>query len=154
MFINFVTHIANFVPNKRIYDRKAEIMLRKRPFFLTAIAGVFAIVLAACTNEQPATSDPTALATGPAVATPNASVTPDSLVTFSVTGMSCGGCEKSITEALHKLDGVSSASANTSASMAMAQFDSKTIAPNAMVAAINKLGFSTAESSATIVHQP
>ena len=129
-------------------------MLRKSSLILTAPVGVFAIVLAACSNEQPATTEPTVMVTGPAVATPNASVTPDSLVTFSVTGMSCGGCEKSITEALHKLDGVSSASANTSASMAMAQFDSKTVNPATMVDAINKLGFSTAESSATVVQQP
>ena len=129
-------------------------MLRKRFVVLTAMAGVCALGLAACSNEQPATSEPNAMVTGPAVATPNASVTPDSLVTFSVTGMSCGGCEKSITEALHKLDGVSSASANTSASMALAQFDSKTINPATMVDAINKLGFSTAESSATVVQQP
>lgn len=130
-------------------------MLRKSSIVLTATAGIFAVVLAACSNDQPASSERNAaMVTGPAAATPNASVTPDSLVTFSVTGMSCGGCEISITEALHKLDGVSSASASTSASMAMAQFDSKTITPANMVDAINKLGFSTAESSATIVKQP
>jgi copper chaperone CopZ len=128
--------------------------MKNRSFVLAATAGIFAIVLAACSNDQPAQTEATSMTTGAAVATPNASVTPDSLVTFSVAGMSCGGCEKSITEALHKLDGVSSASANTSASMAMAQFDSKTVAPTDMVAAINKLGFSTSESSATVVQQP
>ena len=113
----------------------------------TAALGAFAaaLLLAGC-----APADEPAAVTGPAAATPNTSVKPDSRVEIAVQGMSCSGCENSIREALQKLDGVSSASASAAAGVAVAEFDSKSVSPAAMAAALGKLGYTATDEGSPV----
>lgn len=115
-----------------------------------AAAAAFAALAAALMMTACAPGEDHAAVTGPAQATPNASVKPDSRVEIAVQGMSCSGCENSIREALQKLDGISSASASATAGVALAEFDSKTVSPADMAAAISKLGYTATDDGSTV----
>jgi copper chaperone CopZ len=88
--------------------------------------------------------------TGPVAAKKDGSAPADREVTIAVEGMSCSGCEKSITEALEKLDGVSSAGASTPSKLAHATYDSGRVSVEKMVQAINAMGYRSSESATTV----
>ena len=59
-------------------------------------------------------------------------------ITLTVTGMSCGHCEQTVTEALESIDGVESATADNEADEAVVEGD----APVAdLVAAVEDAGY-------------
>jgi copper chaperone CopZ len=71
-----------------------------------------------------------------------ATATADGSVTqiFPVEGMTCAGCEASISGALKKIDGVSKVEASHVKKQVSVSFDPKKVQPKAIVDAINKLG--------------
>jgi len=60
---------------------------------------------------------------------------------FTVEGMHCESCSSAITEALEKLDGVESASADHAAGSAEASFRSPGVSPEQLAAEIEGLGY-------------
>jgi copper chaperone len=58
--------------------------------------------------------------------------------TITVTGMSCGGCEQSVEDALEALDGVTDATADRDAETATIDGDAD---PDDLVAAVEDAGF-------------
>ncbi|HHI92427.1 MAG TPA: heavy-metal-associated domain-containing protein [Gammaproteobacteria bacterium] len=65
-------------------------------------------------------------------------------VEIRVDGMTCGGCVKSIQNALVNREGVSSATADLDSSMVAVEFDSGVIQQSAIEQAITDAGFSVA----------
>jgi copper chaperone CopZ len=59
-------------------------------------------------------------------------------VTLTVTGMSCGGCESNVVEALEGAEGVESASADREAGTATAEGEADV---DALVAAVSDAGY-------------
>jgi copper chaperone CopZ len=64
---------------------------------------------------------------------------------FKVEGMHCGGCERSITEAVGRLDGITVLEVSHSNGVVRVESDGRT-GPGAVVAAIEPLGYSAAAS--------
>lgn len=62
-------------------------------------------------------------------------------ISLKVTGMTCGGCVKSIQNALIEQSGISSASADLESAMVEVEFDSAQIAEAAIKGAIEAAGF-------------
>ena len=60
---------------------------------------------------------------------------------FAVNGMHCGGCVKSVTGAISQLPGVRSVDVSLERKGATVEYDSATVAPAAIVAAIEAAGF-------------
>lgn len=60
--------------------------------------------------------------------------------TLDVSGMSCGGCEENVTDALESLDGVSSATANHGADEVRVEHDERTTV-DAIGSAIEDAGY-------------
>lgn len=60
---------------------------------------------------------------------------------FTVEGMHCESCSSAITEALIKVDGVESASADHVSGSASARFQSPGVSPDELVAEIEGLGY-------------
>jgi copper chaperone len=65
-------------------------------------------------------------------------------VQLGVEGMTCGGCVKSIQNALHAREGVSSATADLDAKRVTIEFDPAVIQHDGLVAAIQDAGFEVA----------
>ena len=65
-------------------------------------------------------------------------------LTLTVEGMSCGGCEKSISNALLAKDGVTEVNASHSAGTVAIEFDEGKIQADALAAAIEAAGFDVA----------
>ncbi|NTV45895.1 MAG: heavy-metal-associated domain-containing protein [Chlorobiales bacterium] len=61
---------------------------------------------------------------------------------FTVVGMSCMGCEKSIKTKLLRLDGVKEVDASHKEGRATVQYDSSKVSTDEIAAQINSLGFS------------
>jgi copper chaperone CopZ len=77
---------------------------------------------------------------------------------FRVEGMTCGGCEASVKMTVKRLDGVREVEASHTEKRATVTYDAKKVSPEAIVAAIEKLGYTaelvetkttTAETKAT-----
>jgi len=66
-------------------------------------------------------------------------------VSFSVEGMHCESCSSAITEALEKVDGVDSASADHATGSADASFVSPGVSPEQLVAEIEGLGYTVTD---------
>jgi len=64
---------------------------------------------------------------------------------FSVTGMTCGGCEKGITQAVGRLTGVIAATADRIKKEARVTCDAEAVTPDQIVAAIQSAGKFQAE---------
>ena len=64
--------------------------------------------------------------------------------TFTVGGMSCGGCVQSVTKAIARLPGVRNVDVSLERKAAMVEYDDATIEPAAIVAAIEAAGFEAA----------
>ena len=60
---------------------------------------------------------------------------------FEVRGMHCGGCVKSVTRAVSQLPGVQAVEVSLETGAASVQYDDATVAPAAIVAAIEAAGF-------------
>ena len=70
---------------------------------------------------------------------------------FSVEGMHCESCSSAITEALEKMDGVDSASADYAKGSARASFHSPRVSPEELVAEIEGLGYTVTDVKTTPV---
>ena len=62
-------------------------------------------------------------------------------VQLKVTGMTCGGCAKSVTSAIEKVEGVSSTDVSFETSLATVEFDGEQTNVNDIVKAIKKAGY-------------
>ena len=60
---------------------------------------------------------------------------------FKVEGMTCGGCEASVKLAVKRLDGVQAVAASHKEKRATVTYDAKRVTPQAIVEAIEKLGY-------------
>ena len=65
--------------------------------------------------------------------------------TFTVTGMTCGNCEKHVRHAAEHVAGVSSVSVDRPANRATVSFDPQATTPAAIVAAIVEAGYEASE---------
>ena len=65
-------------------------------------------------------------------------------ISLNVEGMTCGGCEKSVTKVLLAKDGVSSVTASHSAGTVAIEFDDGKIQAGELAAAIETAGFDVA----------
>lgn len=107
--------------------------------FILALLPLAIGLFGACsTSEQ----DPAADATTTAVAAP----APKGATTgtFPVEGMVCEGCQHSIQDAVAKLDGVVSCTADHEKKQAEVVYDPAKVKPDQIVAAIGKLGYRSA----------
>lgn len=66
--------------------------------------------------------------------------------TLNVEGMTCGGCESTVTRALGKLDGVMAAHADHASNTVSVTFDPATIDLEAIGSRIEELGFVVANA--------
>lgn len=64
--------------------------------------------------------------------------------TLEVTGMSCDGCERNVTDALEALEGVSSATANHEADQVRVEHDASVVDVAALSGTIEDAGYEVA----------
>lgn len=69
--------------------------------------------------------------------------------TFAVAGMTCGGCANGVQRALSRLNGVSSATVDLSAATATVAYDSATVQPADLRAAVADAGYELKERGTT-----
>jgi len=79
----------------------------------------------------------------------NRSTTVDA--SFTVKGMHCESCSSAITDALEKVDGVESASADHAAGSASARFQSPGVSPDELTAEIEGLGYTVTAIKTTTI---
>jgi len=60
---------------------------------------------------------------------------------FAVVGMHCGGCVQSVTRAVSRVAGVKGVNVSLENKAATVEFDAAAVAPAAIVAAIEAVGF-------------
>lgn len=65
-------------------------------------------------------------------------------IVFNVTGMKCGGCEKTVNEAVQALAGVESVTASFKANTVEVAYDADKIAADAIKKTIQSKGFAVA----------
>ncbi len=65
--------------------------------------------------------------------------------TLKITGMSCGHCVRSVTEALESVDGVRSAKVDLEAGRATVEYDESTTDPTDLVGAVMDEGYTAEE---------
>ena len=63
---------------------------------------------------------------------------------FTVEGMSCGGCVKSVTGAVTRVPGVTNVEVSLERKAATVEYDGAAVTPAAIVAAIEAAGFEAA----------
>jgi copper chaperone CopZ len=68
---------------------------------------------------------------------------------FDVTGMSCGGCERSLTRAVSQLPGVSAVDASHVDRTATVTYDENAVTPDAIAEAIRDAGYVPADPAAS-----
>ena len=66
---------------------------------------------------------------------------------FTVTGMTCGNCERHVRQAAQKVPGVTSVQVDRPANRATVSFDPAQTSPEAIAAAITAAGYDTTPSS-------
>ena len=66
---------------------------------------------------------------------------------FTVTGMTCGNCERHVRQAAEQVAGVASVEVDRPANRATVSFDPARTSPEAIAAAITAAGYDTAVSS-------
>ena len=67
---------------------------------------------------------------------------------LNVTGMTCGGCTGSVTNALKGVDGVGEVKVSLSTGEATVQFDEQRTSPAQLKAAVTQAGYAVADSNA------
>lgn len=66
---------------------------------------------------------------------------------FTVTGMTCGGCERSLSRAVSRLPGVSTVEASHADRSATVTYDDTLVTPEAIAAAIKEAGYQPADAA-------
>lgn len=66
-------------------------------------------------------------------------------LTLSITGMTCGGCVRSVTGVLQALPGVESVSVSLEQAQAQVRFDDTQVTPALLAAAVEDAGFDIGE---------
>ncbi len=61
--------------------------------------------------------------------------------TLNIQGMTCGGCVRSVTNALQGIAGVSTVAVNLAAAKATVEHDAAVISPQALVEVVDDIGF-------------
>ena len=108
----------------------------KHLFFVVLVASF----MAGCAGKS--TSTDNAKATTEAVA--------NKTVTLAVSGMSCTGCENTVTEAITKVPGVTAVKASFKDSTAIVSFDSSKTSIEAIGTAITESGYEFKGEKATV----
>ena len=67
--------------------------------------------------------------------------------TLQISGMTCGGCVRSVTGVLSGLDGVTSANVSLEAGTAVVQHDEAKVSPAALATAVEDAGFDVAPAA-------
>lgn len=67
--------------------------------------------------------------------------------TLQISGMTCGGCVRSVTGVLSRLDGVTSADVSLEAGTAVVQYDEAKVSPAALASAVEDAGFDVAPAA-------
>ena len=67
--------------------------------------------------------------------------------TLQISGMTCGGCVRSVTGVLSRLDGVTSADVSLEAGTAVVQYDEAKVSPAALALAVEDAGFDVAPAA-------
>ena len=62
-------------------------------------------------------------------------------LTLNISGMTCGGCVKSVTKVLEALDGVAKAEVSLENANATITYDADKIQPTALIEAVEDAGF-------------
>ncbi len=62
-------------------------------------------------------------------------------LTLNISGMTCGGCVKSVTKVLEALDGVTKAEVSLENASATITYDADKIQPTALIEAVEDAGF-------------
>lgn len=65
-------------------------------------------------------------------------------LTLSITGMTCGGCVRSVTGVLQALPGVESVNVSLEQAQAQVRFDDAQVTPAQLAAAVEDAGFDVA----------
>jgi copper chaperone CopZ len=65
----------------------------------------------------------------------------DTVSTFAVKGMTCGGCEVGVRTSVKKLDGVEDVKVSHTDAVATVKYESAKVTPDQIVEAIKKAGF-------------
>lgn len=65
-------------------------------------------------------------------------------LTLSITGMTCGGCVRSVTSVLQALSGVESVNVSLEQGQAQVRFDDAKVTPAQLAAAVEDAGFDVA----------
>ena len=63
------------------------------------------------------------------------------ILTLTVTGMTCGGCENAVKRAVGKMPGVAEVSASHQEQRVTVSYDAAQVTPEAIAAKINALGY-------------
>ena len=71
-------------------------------------------------------------------------------LSFKVTGMTCAACSSRVERALTRLEGVAQTSVNLATETASVSYDSKIIDPKAIMAAVDRTGYSTVLNTNTV----
>jgi copper chaperone CopZ len=68
---------------------------------------------------------------------------------LKVTGMNCGGCASTVTDALKAVPGVSAVEVSLTAGEAIVQFDERLTSPEQLKSAVDGAGYSVGTTSGT-----
>lgn len=66
---------------------------------------------------------------------------------FTVTGMTCGGCERALSRAVSRLPGVDAVTASHAEQRATVTYDETQVTPEAIAAAIRDAGYEPTEAA-------
>ncbi len=102
-----------------------------RRTFAAAVLVAAALAAAGCGREGPSAGVPGARSEGPVV----------KVSEFDVEGMTCGHCERAIQTTVGMIDGVETVQASHTEKKAVVRYDAGKVKPEAIVAAIEKLGY-------------
>lgn len=67
---------------------------------------------------------------------------------LNVTGMTCGGCTGSVTNALKSVDGVGDVKVSLSTGEATVQYDERRVSPDQLKSAVTQAGYAVANTKA------
>ena len=67
---------------------------------------------------------------------------------LNVTGMTCGGCTGSVTNALKRVDGVSDVKVSLSTGEATVQYDERRASPDQLKSAVTQAGYTVTNTNA------
>jgi copper chaperone CopZ len=71
-----------------------------------------------------------------------------SVIELKVTGMTCGGCVRSVERTLSRMPGVTAASVDLAAGKATVRYDGSRTKPEDLIAAVSRSGFEASHRTA------